>query len=61
MIHIQEEARSMGPGQCHDHRRGVQGRRQAGQEARGQVLQRPGQERKRNKEEDISLGGGGGG
>lgn len=34
---------------------GVQGSRQIGQKARGQVLQRPGQEMKRNKEEDIGL------
>lgn len=47
----------MGTRQCQDPRRGVQGRRQARQEARGQVLQRPGQERRRIKEEDISLWG----
>lgn len=34
---------------------GVQGSRETGQEARGQALQRPGQEIERNKEEDISL------
>lgn len=34
---------------------GVQRSRQIRQKARGQVLQRPGQEMKRNKEEDISL------
>lgn len=34
---------------------GVQGSRQIGQKAKGQVLQRPGQEMKRNREEDIGL------